>query len=119
MAHFYGTIRGQAGDASRLGSKRSGIRSTVETWGAILSANIFHFSGMEADELAVNLSTKHGSTRPLLTITDVDTVAANMDDEKVRRRIERIHNESQKLTVEAHEAKRRKDRQRKRALTNV
>lgn len=32
MAHFRGTIKGQRGEASRLGSERSGIVATINGW---------------------------------------------------------------------------------------
>lgn len=36
MAHFYGTLVGSRGEASRLGTKNSGLRVTAASWdGAI------------------------------------------------------------------------------------
>lgn len=36
MAHFYGTIKGARGEASRLGSKASGLKVVAASWdGAI------------------------------------------------------------------------------------
>lgn len=37
MAHFYGTLRGQRGQASRLGGKGSGLETYAASWeGAVL-----------------------------------------------------------------------------------
>lgn len=33
MAHFYGTLNGQAGEATRCGSARSGLKTVAAAWG--------------------------------------------------------------------------------------
>ena len=38
MSHFYGTLQGSRGEATRCGTKRSGIEATAASWdGAIVS----------------------------------------------------------------------------------
>lgn len=32
MAHFYGTIQGSRGEASRLGGKNTGLQTTAASW---------------------------------------------------------------------------------------
>lgn len=42
MAHFYGTLQGARGQASRLGSKRSGLTVTAQTWHGSLTLTLWH-----------------------------------------------------------------------------
>lgn len=45
MADFYGTLQGQKGEATRLGSKKSGIRSTLQTWKHQLAISLHEYDG--------------------------------------------------------------------------
>lgn len=53
MAQFRGTIAGQRGDASRLGSKQSGLRVTANGWDAGVSVNCVHNAETGRDEFHV------------------------------------------------------------------
>jgi len=44
MAHFYGGVQGQAGEATRMGSQRSGMRSYIQTWTARIQTSLWHAS---------------------------------------------------------------------------
>ena len=44
MAHFRAVIKGQRGEASRLGSKTSGIRARVQSWGYDILIDATHCS---------------------------------------------------------------------------
>jgi len=43
MAHFRAVIKGQRGEASRLGSKKTGIYARVQSWGHDLIVNVTHY----------------------------------------------------------------------------
>lgn len=58
MAHFYGRLIGNRGEATRCGSKDSGIRVTAESWHSVLMARQFHRNGR--DRLDIDFTTKHG-----------------------------------------------------------
>ena len=40
MAHFYGKLQGNRGETTRLGSKSSGITSTINGWGIGVTTKI-------------------------------------------------------------------------------
>lgn len=58
MAHFYGTIDGNRGEASRLGSKDSGFRATAASWSGAISVTLSHCNGR--DEARVEMTPWHG-----------------------------------------------------------
>ena len=71
MARFYGVLRGQAGEATRLGSPRSGL--TVEGRGWDAGVKVHGYTNGDADEFDIFLTggsngstpTKHlGTLRP-------------------------------------------------------
>lgn len=47
MAQFRATIEGQRGEASRLGSKQSGITATINGWDDGVSVRAFHRDGKD------------------------------------------------------------------------
>ena len=42
MSHFYGTIRGQAGQATRRGSKSSGLTTEAASWNGVVRVTLDH-----------------------------------------------------------------------------
>ena len=42
MAHFYGQLQGSRGEVTRLGSKNSGIETTVASWEGALRVELWH-----------------------------------------------------------------------------
>jgi hypothetical protein len=124
MAHYYGTVAGQAGPASRLGSKKSGIMSTIETWGCTLRADLDYrtpYGGDLPDHLldenggmdilSVSFGPKSGMSIPLITIRNPDAVARVTDDPKIRELFSKIHELGAKIEAEAPKAERRKKRE--------
>lgn len=112
MAHFYGTLQGQAGSASRLGSKNSGITSTVETWGCELRASIDHydrFPDEAMDMLSVRFGDK-GNSKHLFILRNPDAVAANMDDMRMRLLFDRVDKLFKQIEDELPKAIKRKER---------
>lgn len=127
MAHFFGWLQGQAGGATRLGSKRSGIAATVETWGCEARANINHCKphidddvrpfvdeNGEMDILSVRFGEKNSARIPVLTLRNPDAVARVTDDPKIRAMFDKMHELSKKIEAEAPKAQRRIERERKR-----
>lgn len=47
MAHFRGTIKGQRGEASRLGGKNSGITANINGWDAGVRVVAFERNGVD------------------------------------------------------------------------
>jgi hypothetical protein len=41
MAHFYGTVQGNRGEASRLGSKDSGLETLAASWAGAIRVSLF------------------------------------------------------------------------------
>ncbi len=42
MSHFYGSIKGTKGEATRCGSKSSGYRAVVAGWGGAVQVQVAH-----------------------------------------------------------------------------
>lgn len=60
MAQFYGKIQGQRGEATRLGSKTSGLRTTAASWEGAVRVRLDHIDGAW-DEARISLATWHGA----------------------------------------------------------
>lgn len=59
MAHFYGTVRGQRGEASRLGSENSGLRVSACSWQGRIEVELM--STDKGDKYWVHMR-QHGSS---------------------------------------------------------
>ena len=57
MAHFYGTIRGQRGEASRLGGKASGLTVYAASWQGAVRVSLWYDSATDTDMADVKLTT--------------------------------------------------------------
>lgn len=65
MAHFYGSIKGQRGEATRLGSKASGVEVVAASWaGAVRCSAYLAEDG--ADHVQVHLTPWKGVGRNVL-----------------------------------------------------
>jgi hypothetical protein len=60
MAHFRAVIQGARGEASRLGTKKTGIYARVQTWGKDLAIQVTHDEQTGEDVATVWLM-PHGS----------------------------------------------------------
>jgi hypothetical protein len=61
MAALYGRLQGNRGEATRTGSKDSGIQATLETWEGKVRVDL------DADgKFVVSLAEKHGSPVAIL-----------------------------------------------------
>ncbi len=61
MAHFYGTLSGSRGQASRLGSKASGLNVVAASWQGAVDVRLWHDEATGTDMCEVSLATHHGA----------------------------------------------------------
>lgn len=74
MAQFRGTIQGQKGEASRLGSKQSGFCATVDGWdaGIYVEARWDQTLGMDVFSVyATGGSNSRGGSRLIFELRDI------------------------------------------------
>ena len=58
MATFYGSIKGSRGEATRCGTKNSGIKASVQSWNGSVISELSY----DEDKLMVRVSTSTGSS---------------------------------------------------------
>jgi len=56
VAHFYGSIKGQRGEATRCGAKCSGYRAMAQGWQGGLEVYLYHDDNSQTDQFAVFLT---------------------------------------------------------------
>jgi len=61
VAHFYATLRSRQGEASRLGTKASGMDATVASWQGAVSVRLWHDSATDTDMADVSLIPWNGA----------------------------------------------------------
>ena len=65
MAHFYAEIKGNRGEASRMGSKESGIRGHIRGWNVGVEVSCYHDERTGKDVCYVYLTGgSNGSSSP-------------------------------------------------------
>lgn len=60
MAHFYGTIKGTRGEASRLGGKSSGLQTYAASWAGAVRVYLY-VNDAGVDMARVSLTKHRGS----------------------------------------------------------
>lgn len=78
MAQFRGTIEGQRGPASRLGSKKSGLSVTANGWSIGATVRLVHNDERGEDEIDVCLTSgshAHHAPRCIFTGTASEVLA--------------------------------------------
>jgi hypothetical protein len=60
MSHFYGVIQGNRGDATRGGSKGSGLTATAASWAGAIRVDLEHDSVSGDDRFIVTQVKWHG-----------------------------------------------------------
>jgi hypothetical protein len=45
VSHFYGTLQGSRGEATRCGTKKSGVEAWVASWGGAIRVKVWHENG--------------------------------------------------------------------------
>ena len=58
MSHFYGTLQGNRGQATRCGTKNSGIQTVAASWQGCVKVNLYEKDG--TDYATVSLAPWHG-----------------------------------------------------------
>lgn len=61
MAHFYGSVEGNGSAESRLGSTKSGMRTTAAGWRGAVTVQLRHNKETGEDEFSVYLTPWEGS----------------------------------------------------------
>jgi hypothetical protein len=61
MAHFYGTLQGHRGEATRTGSKASGITTDTASWEGAVRVEVSHSATLGYDVARVWLIPWHGT----------------------------------------------------------
>ena len=51
MAHFYGTLQGARGEATRCGSKKGGLQTIAASWQGAVEVNLSHKDGRDMVEV--------------------------------------------------------------------
>lgn len=62
MAHYYGTVKGGRGEASRLGHKTTGLVTTAQTWSHTVTTALHYDEATGRDMLSVCVSAQDGSS---------------------------------------------------------
>lgn len=60
MAHFYGTLKGSRGEATRLGHKGSGIVTHTASWEGAVRVHAYYDAALDKDMVRVSLIPWHG-----------------------------------------------------------
>lgn len=55
MAHFYGTLRGSAGETSRTGTKSSGLTTYTASWNGAVRSHVYYNDEYKQDWVIVEL----------------------------------------------------------------
>lgn len=63
MAHFIAYVRGQRGEASRLGSKTSGMHSTTASWQGSVTVELYEKAGVDYALVSLNPWKGQGSAK--------------------------------------------------------
>lgn len=61
MAHFYGTLKGSRGQATRCGTKSSGVRAIAASWAGAIEVEIHHNTETGHDHFEVRQIQWHGN----------------------------------------------------------
>lgn len=72
MSHFYASIQGQKGLATRCGSKSSGIVGHIRTWEFGIEVQIQHVNGKDIAYLYKTSGSNGGSDNELLICVTKD-----------------------------------------------
>jgi hypothetical protein len=82
MAHFYASIQGNRGEATRMGSKDSGITGHIRGWNVGARVNIDHVDGV--DVVRVYRTTGSNARGSSELIAEFSNASARLRDERAR-----------------------------------
>lgn len=60
MAQFLGSVSGQRGEATRLGSKKSGLTVSAASWAGKVTVRMYHDEKTGEDRFVVEQGQHHG-----------------------------------------------------------
>ena len=60
MAHFMGVVKGGSGEASRLGTKKTGLETVCTSWQGAVRCYAYHDEKTGVDMVVVSLVAWHG-----------------------------------------------------------
>jgi len=61
MAQYRGTLTGQRGSASRLGTKSSGLSAHIASWSGAVDVDLWYDASTDTDMARVTLARHHGN----------------------------------------------------------
>jgi hypothetical protein len=61
MAHFYGTLDGSRGQATRMGTKNSGLQTVAASWQGAVEVTLHHDDHTQRDYATISLKPWHGA----------------------------------------------------------
>lgn len=70
MAHFRGTLRGQRGQASRLGSKSSGLHANLASWQGAVEVDLYEYEGTDCVTITLKQHTNGAGCWPPRVLYD-------------------------------------------------
>ena len=70
MSHYYGTLQGQAGQATRRGSKSSGLTVQAASWDGVVTVSLHHCPISGKDRYEVTLGPWQGTGGPTRLIAE-------------------------------------------------
>lgn len=82
MAEFYGRLQGSRGEATRCGTKDSGITATAESWKSVLRVAHHEFPHGNREAWFM-VETKNGNRLLAPIVFDADALARHYDDSEV------------------------------------
>jgi hypothetical protein len=88
MSHFYGTLKGNKGEATRAGSKNSGIITYAASWRGAIVTRVYHDEKTDEDVFTVSQTTWQGSGIQEALAQGVIGKPAKQNSEIVKRAIE-------------------------------
>ncbi len=65
MAHFFGIVQGNRGDASRLGSKNSGLSVRACSWEGAVTVYLYEYNGKDFARVCLAQHRGHGIEQEL------------------------------------------------------
>lgn len=88
MAEFYGRLRGNRGEATRCGSRASGITATAQSWQTV--ATLRAYQAETTKRVSLDIAGKYGGTLLSFDI-DADGLQRHRVDEKVSEAIDKLN----------------------------
>ncbi len=70
MGHFFGSVKGHRGEATRLGAKKSGLVVVAASYEGSVHVALHHNSKLEHDVAHVTLEPWHGNGKSILLYSD-------------------------------------------------